>query len=173
MLQANGMQEYAIQRSSRKCYRNNRPLEPGERYISAIVQKGSELVRRDFGLDAWSGPDAETIGWWKTSIPTKKNTGKTLAPPRVLVDTLEAMLETPGQGSIAYLLALLLIRRRILLEADSFSAPNEEAQSAEPTHLELRFPADDRHLNVPIVPSSPEQSSEHQAKLTELLYAEE
>lgn len=167
------MQEYAIQRSSRKCYRNNRPLEPGERYISAIVQKGSELVRRDFGLDAWSGPDEGTIGWWKTSIPTKKNTGKTLAPPRVLVDTLDAMLETPGQEPIAYLLALLLVRRRILLEVDSFSSPLDEAHSAEPTHLELRFAADDRLLNVPIVPSSPEQSSELQAKLTELLYAEE
>jgi hypothetical protein len=167
------MQEYAIQRSSRKCYRNNRPLEPGERYISAIVQKGSELVRRDFGLDAWPGPDANTIGWWKTSIPTKKNAGKTLAPPRVLVDTLNAMLETPGQGSIAYLLALLLVRRRILIEVDSFSSPNVEAQITEPTQLELRFASDDRLLNVPIVPSSPEQSSELQSKLTELLYAEE
>ncbi len=45
----------------------------------------------------------------------------------------------PGQASIAYLLALLLIRRRILMEAESFSSPNEEAQPAEPTHLELRF----------------------------------
>jgi hypothetical protein len=167
------MQEYAIQRSSRKCYRNNRPLEPGERYISAIVQKGSELVRRDFGLDAWSGPDEETVGWWKTSIPSNKAAGKTLAPPRVLVDTLEALLETPGQESLAYLLALLLIRRRILTELESFESSMQESDLDDPTHMELRFAADDRVLDVPIVPADQEQSSVLQAKLTELLYAEE
>ncbi|AMV33154.1 hypothetical protein VN12_13595 [Pirellula sp. SH-Sr6A] len=167
------MQEYAIQRSSRKCYRNNRPLEPGERYISAIVQKGSELVRRDFGLDAWSGPDADTVGWWKTSIPSKKTTGKTLAPPRVLVDTLEALLDTAGQESLAYLLALLLVRRRVLIEVESFEAAMQESDLDEPTHMSLRFAADDRVLDVPIVPADREQSSVLQAKLAELLYAEE
>ncbi len=174
------MQDYAIQRSSRKCYASNRPLEPGERTISAIVQTGSELARRDYALDTWNEATANdsgsslidqtsVIGWWRTTIPQKKSSGPQLAPPIVLVDTLSALLDTPGQDPLAYLLALLLIRRRILVEDTGLASRDDEMMA----QLDLRFPADERIFIVPVVTIPSDLASELQAKLADLLFTEE
>ncbi len=173
------MQDYAIQKSSRKCHASARVLQPGERYISAIVQAGKDLLRRDFSLAHWSGPSDSTIGWWQTSVPPKKSSGPQLAPPIVLVDTLSALLETPGQDELAYLLSLLLVRRKILVDASSMdgsaSAPFSDSpqQEVDNNSLHLKFPTDDRTFYIPITEITPERSQEQQSKLLELLYTEE
>lgn len=163
------MQDYAIQKSTRKCHASNRPLAPGERYISAIVQSGKELIRRDFSLDRWSGPSEQTIGWWKTSVPQKKSAGPTLAPAIVLVDTLNALLETPGKEELAFVLALLLVRRRILVENTSL----EDEEIDPSTTLDLKYPADDRTFLIPVLNIDPALAGDLQKQLSSLLYTEE
>jgi hypothetical protein len=160
------MQEYAIQRSSRRCYATDRPFAPGERYFSAIFQKGSDLVRRDYASDTWPGPNSDMIGWWMSVVPQRANHNQ-MAPPPVLVDTLAALLEMPEKGSLAYLLALQLLRKRILIEQ-----PNGLGEDDGTNSIRLRFAADDREFAVPI-----EQVLEHdleslQSHLMALLYTE-
>lgn len=164
------MQDYAIQKSSRKCHSSNRPLAPGERYISSIVQSGKELIRRDFALDRWSGPSEQTVGWWKTSVPQKKSSGPSIAPPIVLVDTLVALLETPGKEELAFVLALLLVRRRVLVENTKL---DDEDQASNLEQLDLRFPADDRNVLIPVLNIASDRASELQQQLSSLLYTEE
>ena len=169
MVQADGMQDYAIQKSTRKCHSSNRPLAPGERYVSAIVQSGKDLIRRDFSLERWTGPTAQTIGWWKTAVPQKKAAGPTLAPPIVLVDTLGALLETADQDELAFVLALLLVRRRILVENVSLEVPALDST----VQLDLKYPADDRTFLIPVQSIASERGSDLQKQLFSLLYSEE
>ena len=51
---------------------------PGETYYSVLVAEGAELKRYDYAADAWQGPPAEAVGWWKSQIPDRtpaRNTG--------------------------------------------------------------------------------------------------
>lgn len=163
------MQEYAIQKSSRRCYDSDRILAPGERYYSAIIQKGSELVRRDCSAEKWSGPTSETIGWWVAKVPDKKTAKTKLAPAQVLLDTLQSFLETPGKDPIAYLLAILLLRKKILVSQDTHDS-SEEANLAT---LDLSSASGDQHFVIPIVEISVSETESIQAELLELLYTED
>lgn len=163
------MQEYAIQKSSRRCYDSDRLLAPGERYYSAIIQKGSELVRRDYSAEKWSGPTPETIGWWVAKIADKKNARTKLAPTQILLDTLQSFLETPGKTQIAYLLAVLLLRKRVLVSEDSQQTSEEES----PTSLDLHSASGDQQFLVPVVEIDPAESKSIQDEILELLYTED
>lgn len=162
------MQEYVVQRSSRKCFLSDQAFRPGERYISAILQKGSDLVRRDFSEERWPGPSEDTIGWWKCRLPIKKSSGRRLAPSVVLLDTLNALLETPGKESLAYLLAILLIRRRILLERDPVGVMDGEW-----ANLSLHTSNDSRKYVVPVLQLDERVKGELHQQLLELLYTED
>lgn len=163
------MQEYAIQKSSRKCFVTDQPLQPGDRCVSAIMQKGGDLVRRDFAQENWPGANKETVGWWRSVIPQKRSSGQTYAPNAVLINTLENLLETPGKSAIAYLLALLLIRRRVLVDDTD---PSEQ-QALPQTTLTLRVSNEERIFLVPVEPVDAAKSDEYQAHLMELLHGGE
>lgn len=182
------MQEYLIQRSSRRCHCLDRPLVPGERYFSAIVQRGSDLIRRDFSKEAWTGETADMIGWWVATIPPKKNAGLQLAPIPVLLDTLAALLDRPEKGPLAYILALLLMRKRILVENSSWDGMRvtenslqhsnstleaEETRAGSSSGIELRAPTDGRDFWIQQFEISAEESTILQDELTVLLYSEE
>ena len=160
------MQEFTIQRSSRKCHKGDRQFEPGERYYSVVLQRGSELVRQDFSQENWQGPPEKTVGWWASQMPAKKTGRRSLAPTHVLLDALEKLCEQPEEGDLAYLLAVLMIRRRLLAERPSEPSENE------PSHLQLTYSANGRDFQVPIhSPTSNRVESLHQ-RLIELLYCE-
>jgi hypothetical protein len=110
------MQEYSIQRSQRRCQSTDRPFGPGESYYSAVLVRGGELRRMDMASDAWTGPPEGALGWWKCRVPEKRRGAPKPAPAHILLSALESLLEDGNQPILAYLLALLLVRRRILTE---------------------------------------------------------
>ncbi len=160
------MQEFSIQRSSRKCNKGDRPFEPGERYYSAVLERGRELVRQDFSREHWQGPPENTVGWWVSQMPAKRTGSLTLAPTLVLFDALEKLCEHPEDSDLAYLLAVLLIRRRLLTEH-----PVDPAEDY-PTHLQLNHSSSGREFLVPVsIPTQDRVETLHQ-KLIDLLYCE-
>ena len=160
------MQEYVIQRSSRKCHKGDRPFEPGERYYSAVLERGMELVRQDFSKEHWQGPPEKTVGWWVSQMPAKRSGKLTLAPTVVLLDALERLCEQPDDGNLAYLLAVLLMRRRLLTEQSS------DASEEEASHLHLTHSSTGREFVVPVLIPSPDHTESLTQKLVELLYCE-
>lgn len=89
-----------------------------------------------------------------------------MAPTLVLLDALEKLCEQPEDGDLAYLLAVLLIRRRLLTEL-----PNDGSDD-EPSHLQLIYPTNGREFLVPAqTPTSDRVTFLHQ-KLIDLLYCE-
>lgn len=106
--------EYKVNRSSRRCCVEDRPLRDGEPYYSVVIESGDDWVRRDYSASAWDSPPAGTLGWWKCRMPAAGQRKMVLAPDPVLVETLRQMSEDPARGPLAYLLALTLMRRRLV-----------------------------------------------------------
>lgn len=96
------------------CAVTGRPFAPGEPFHSALVRGEGGLARVDVGVDAWSGPPSGTVAAWRSTYPDAGATGPVLAPIDVLLDALEELSDDPAESAVRYLLALHLVRRRVL-----------------------------------------------------------
>lgn len=164
------MQDYSISRCTRKCAISGRQLEAGESYISVILPCGDGVRRLDIAAEHWQGPQEETIGWWRSRMPEASARKLRPSPNGVLLDTLSELVEHPGSEALAYLLALLLVRRRVLSEEQTI----ETALTEDPhTHWDLVCSADGRKWSVPLVQPTPSELPVLQSELTALLFTEE
>lgn len=145
-------------------------LEPGESYVSVILPSGDGVRRVDIAAAEWTGPEANTVGWWRSEMPRAGSQKLRPAPNGVLIDTLSELLDSPGKEALAYLLALLLVRRRVLHEERMLDM--SESQSSNDI-WQLACPADGRNWSVPIVELPPARLPELQAELNTLLFTEE
>ncbi len=106
--------EYKVSRCSRRCCVEDRNLRDGEWYYSVVIEDGEDLIRRDYSAGAWTEPPAGAVGWWKCRMPEAGARKMVLAPEPVLVDHLRRLEGDPLQGPLRYLLALTLLRRRVV-----------------------------------------------------------
>lgn len=113
------MIDYEIQRCSRHCAATGRELAPGESYYSVLVAEGGSLTRRDYAADAWQGPPAEAIAWWKSRLPDPRSKRGRAAPNEVLLECFDQLLDRPEQADMLYVLTLLLVRRRVMRLEDT------------------------------------------------------
>ncbi len=163
------MQTYQFQRCSRRCSRTGRVLAPGETYYSAVVPRGEELVRLDYAAEAWEGPPPEAIGWWKGRVPTPQEAKAQMASDEALLEWLEQLGSQPQQADLRYVLALLLVRRRVL----KLEEPDADAAGPEKTLL-LFVPGDpQRKFQVDVVWPSAERMQQIEQQLRQLLFPQE
>lgn len=116
--------EYKLSRPTRRCAIADRPLRDGEWYYSVLLEDGDDYARQDIAAENWKGPPEGTIGHWKRRIPAESEKKLVLAPPEVLIDLLRQMDRFPQRAKSRYLLALMLMRRRLL-------APGETSTDAQ------------------------------------------
>jgi hypothetical protein len=119
--------DYDVQRCSRRCAQSGRELVPGETLYSVVVAEGAELRRYDYSEEAWKGPPKEAIGWWKSQIPDRSATQRHWAPNDVMLQFFDELAEQPDKRDMRYVLALLLVRRRVMrLEESRVDAQGHE-----------------------------------------------
>jgi len=155
--------DYEVQHSSRRCSITGREFAPGETYYSAIVAKGAEVIRSDFAADAWPGPPAEAIGWWKSQIPNRAEGKKHWAPNDVMLQFWDELAKEPDKGDMRYVLTLLLARRRV------FRFEEEKGESPRRDALKVYCPRRDASYEVPLVAPAPERVEQIQEELASLL----
>jgi hypothetical protein len=115
-----------LQRPGGTCALTGRPFAPGDAMCSALVRGAAGIERRDVHADAWTGPPAGALAWWRSMVPAARSSGPVLAPTDVLLDVLEELDGRPDDAALRYLLALELVRRRALRIVDGpAAAPNE------------------------------------------------
>ncbi len=114
--------DYQIQPNSRRCAVTGRELQPGERYYSALVEEGNQLLRRDYSQEAWTGPPPAAFSFWTGKVPPPEERAR----PRFDDDLLEECFHRlagqtdPGRVNFRYVVTLLLIRRkRLKLESST------------------------------------------------------
>ncbi|MEX2140032.1 MAG: hypothetical protein WD894_12275 [Pirellulales bacterium] len=156
--------DYDIHRSTRHCAKTGRELKPGETFYSVLTTSGAEVVREDFSNEAWEGPPDNALGWWKSHLPSSDARKMHWAPNDVMLDLFEDFAEQPGQADMRYVLALLLIRRRVLRLEDTEHNESEET-------MVLYCPRREAEYRVPATPPSDERVSEIQQELARLLFA--
>ena len=155
--------DYEVQRSARRCATSGREFAPGEKFYSALVVEGAELRRYDYAVEAWQrGPRARSAGGSRSS-PTPAPSGRTGSPNDVLLQCFDELAEQPGREDMRYVVALLLVRRRVFrLEEDDCGAAGEV--------LVLHCPRRDATYEVPVVipdPARIDEIQQHVAKLLE------
>lgn len=167
------VQDYSISKCTRRCAISGRNLEPGESFVSVLVPQGEDVQRIDIAASAWQGPEASAIGWWRSRMPAASAKKLRPAPAGVLLDTLTELLDKPGKEALAYLLALLLVRRKILTEEEQLELrPDDAEQTVEPQFWPLMCPADGRQWSVPVIEIPSGQKQALQDELTGLLFTE-
>jgi len=158
------MTEIELQRCSRHCAVTGRRLEDGEEFISELRSQGADLQRLDYTVDAWPGPSEATIAWWKSRIPTPETRRARWAPNDVLLEVFQDLRHRSDQADKCYVMALLLVRRRILRLEDT-----ELGESG--PQLVLYCPRDEKTYHVPERTPDEGRIEEIQKELEQLLFA--
>lgn len=163
--------DFDIQRCTRRCAATDRPLEPGEACYSILEVQGAEIVRKDFSQEAWSGPPEKAFGWWKSRIPEPTAKKIKLAPNDVLLELFDQLAEQPGRTDMRYVLALLLVRRRVM----RVEPPSQWSHQTTESHVEtmaVYCPKREATYELPVVTPCGERIEEIQQQLSELLIAD-
>ncbi|MGI9457560.1 MAG: hypothetical protein ACR2NU_13430 [Aeoliella sp.] len=162
------MLDFEVKRCTRCCATTERPFVPGDSYYSVLEAEGAEVVRRDYGEEAWQGPSDGIIGWWRSKMPEAGAGKPKLAPSEVALELFDRWREAEEKEDAAYVLALFLLRKRIFRFAESAftSAP------AERDILQIHCPKRASEYEVPVAVLSDERAAEIQEQLIELLYAD-
>ena len=160
------MLDYEVQRCTRRCAKTDRELNPGETCYSVLVASGANMVRYDYSHDAWTGPPDNAIAWWSSQIsePTAKKVN--WAPNDVLLHYFEQLDGQAGKDDVRYVLALLMIRRRIVRLEDS--KPNGQGRE----ELVLFCPRNESEYHVEVVTPGEQRAAEIQHELAQLLQSD-
>jgi hypothetical protein len=165
--------DFEVQRSTRRCAATQRELAPGEPCYSLLEVAGADVIRKDYCLDGWAGPPDGVLGWWKGRVPELVAKRIQLAPNDILLTLFDQLAEQPGQEDMRYVLALLLIRRRVLrieTPLEFASVPDGKgADRAESLHLYC--PKRDASYEVAVAMPTGERIDEIQQRLSEWLIA--
>ncbi len=157
--------DYEIQRCSRRCAATEREFAPGEEFFSVLIAEGAELRRLDYCTEAWKGPPENATGWWRSRMPSPTQRQMHWAPNDVMLHLFEELENQPDRADMRFVLALLLVRRRVLREDDR----TKDEGGREVTVVFC--PRNDKSYEVPTVLPNPKRAEEIQEELARLLFA--
>ncbi|MEX2185809.1 MAG: hypothetical protein WD875_03400 [Pirellulales bacterium] len=158
--------DYEVQRCTRQCSKTGRELLPGEAFFSTLVAEGASLARHDYACEAWSGAPEGVVGWWKSRMPEATTKKAQLAPNDVILQLFDRLAEQPDKADMRYVLALLLVRRRV--------ARAEESETDEESRewMVMYCPRREATLKTLVAMPTDERAAEIQEELGRLLYAQ-
>jgi hypothetical protein len=128
-----------------------------------LVAEGADVVRRDYAAEAWPGPPADAIGWWKSTVVDPNAGRMSWAPSDVMLHYFERLADDPAAEDARYVLALLLVRRRVL------RAEGSETDDRGRMVNVLYCGRNETHYRVAEVVPTPARAAEIQQQLAELL----
>jgi hypothetical protein len=166
--------DFQVRRCTRRCAAADRELSAGESFVSVLVDEGSDVVRRDYSAAAWQSPPEGAIAWWRSTMPRGgPGSGDAKPAPReALLALLDEWADKPEEAPARYLLALLLVRRRVLrLQGDGFleGLHGKDAKPGGVETLTLVCRERDEPIEVAITPPSAGEAPRLQERLAELL----
>lgn len=154
-----------IHRPQGTCATTGRSFAPGEVFFSTLVRGPAGLERLDCCAEAWTGPPPGALGWWRSTFPAAASAGPTLAPVDVLLDVFEELEGRPTEVALRYLLALQLVRRRVLRTVE------QPAGAPHATELALACRKRDREYRVAIPAPAEAASPAVAERLTALVWS--
>ena len=141
---------YPISRSTGRCASTGREFSVGEAIVAALVEvEGREdLQRLDYSVAAWAegarpGAGAKLFASWRATHQPADTKKKLLLGDDELLDLFEqlAASDQPRQRAFRYVLALLLVRRRILVYEGQQSSSEGPVMRVREKRLAAETPA--------------------------------
>jgi len=120
-------EQWQVQRGDGKCAGSGKVFQPGEEYYAALIETENGFERRDFDCQYWQQEKPQVFCFWKTRVPVKKEK-KLLVDNDILINIFERLENEQEQVKInfRFVLALILMRKRILKYEDSYRAGDRE-----------------------------------------------
>jgi hypothetical protein len=157
--------EYERAHSTHRCAATGRQFEPGETFYSVLTAEGANLVRKDFSEEAWTGPSEDSLAWWKSQVPKRDPNRVRWAPNDVMLDLLEQLADDSAHADMRYVLALLLVRRRVCrVDHTQKELPGSQT-------LVLYCPRRETEYRVAVAMPDEERTKQIQDELAKLLFA--
>lgn len=125
--------EWNIRPRSPLCAACQTPFKKGQTCVSAIAPQTDEtgattLVRSDWCLDCWSSsPLPNSVSVWQSIVQPHEPSTRTDTTPKQAVESLFRQLldeDDPARAPVIFILALMLERRKLLLERGTRSQPD-------------------------------------------------
>ncbi len=161
--------DYEIQRCSRTCAVTGRSLVDGEMIYSAVVRDGRDLKRLDYAADAWAGPPAEAISWWRSRVPSRDSRTQRATPSDLLLQLFDDLEQQPDQRAMRYVLTLLLLRRRIFRQEETAELSAKPASPSQPETIQVYCSRRDATYRVEVAVPDLAQIKALEQRWTELL----
>lgn len=114
---------YEIARATGHCAATGETIPPGQVYVAALVERPDQdgLERIDYSLAAWEAgarpqPPARLFGSWRAKMHEPGAAKRQFIDDEALLDLFDGLAEAtePGRLAFRFVLALLLIRKRLL-----------------------------------------------------------
>lgn len=161
--------ETKIQRPQPVCAVSGRAFQPGDALVSALVRSPEGIVRVDVDPAAWGGPPEKAIAWWRSTFP-RPDAPAAVTPSDVLLDIVERLGDEPGECQVRYLVALELVRRRVLRFLDG-AADTPSPGAAAPLRLGCR--KRDTVYEIAVAPPPADAVAAVESRLLSLLWSGE
>lgn len=109
------MNDWKVSTTSKICSSCEHVFETEEELISALFENEKELLRKDFCMGCWKEEET-SYSFWRTSIRplNRKPNLSALVDYESLRETFHTILGDDQRRELAYVLALMLVRKRIL-----------------------------------------------------------
>jgi hypothetical protein len=133
--------------------------------------EGAEIIRQDFCSEGWNGPPEKAFGWWKSRVPEPTAKKIKLAPNEVLLELFDQLAER-HEADLRYVLALLLVRRRVLRVDLAGESIGVQQRAAENETMIVYCPKRETTYEVPVAMPRGERIDEIQKQLSDLLVAD-
>jgi hypothetical protein len=157
--------DFEVQRCTRRCAATDRELKPGELFFSVLVPEGAAIVRYDYCEEGWQGAPDNALGWWKSQMPDPQAHRLHWAPNDVMLHYFEELANEPERSDTRYVLALLMLRRRIVrLEETQTDEQGEEV-------MVLYCAKKETEYRINVADPEPERVGQIQEELANLLFA--
>ena len=160
------MQEFEFKRCAKRCASTDREICAGEKYYSALIEDSEGIQRLDFAEAEWDAPPDGCIGWWKSRIPVLEKGKIYWAPNRVLIAFFETIAARTDQIETTYVMALLLVRKRLLQWKDNVTRDGVE-------FMKLRQASTKKKFEIKTASLTPEQIKATQNELAEQLFTDQ
>jgi hypothetical protein len=109
--------DYEISRATGKCAVTGREFQENDFYHAVLFESPQGLERRDYSVEAWTGPPENCVCHWKGRVPQREKKPATIAIDSSILMNLFCRLEDDSsqmRQKFRFVLALLLMRKRLL-----------------------------------------------------------
>jgi hypothetical protein len=123
---------YEVGRPLGRCCVTGKVIEPGEKFVAALLENPTGFQRIDCSAGSWPNFDRkDVIAFWHTAMPRPEQKKKVFVDDNVLCELFERLADVsePAKLNFRFVLGLILMRKRLVIYENTRKEGNQEIWS--------------------------------------------